>query len=188
MQNYSSIYLTDKRKFSDILNLKGLQTEQKLDLQPFNTSLIDGSNNLYLTLSSVSGVFDGIYYFTLKDQKFVEFTDRIFEIVFINEIDAKIMHRSKDRQNYYLNYQNNDFKFSLSASEDASTFKYILVSFLIYDFKKYCIFYDYSDPENLIYFEIEIDEFISNKLSNFKIHNSKNNLNINREIFNPMNN
>jgi hypothetical protein len=68
-----------------------------------------------------------------------------------------------------------------------TTSKYILVSFLIFDFRKYCIFYDYTIPEDMIYFEIEINEFINTKLSNFKINNSKYNLNINREIFNPMN-
>jgi hypothetical protein len=128
INNYSSIYLTDKQKFSDFLNFKGLQTEQQIDLLSFNTSLVDPTTNLYLTISSVSGAFDAVYFFTLKDQKFVEKTARIFEINIIDETDAKIMHRSKDRNFYYLNYNYDDekFKFSLSATPESSTFKYVL--------------------------------------------------------------
>ena len=106
-------------------------------------------------------------------------------------VDNKMIYFNKKNIVYKENTSNiiKDLKIGNKYTEkrDGTTFKYILVSFLIYNFQKYCIFYDYSDSENSNYFAIEIDESIVNKLSNFKIHNSKNNLNINREIFHPMN-
>lgn len=122
INNYSSVYLTNKQKLDNIIEIQQLSGSNKIET--FNTSLID-NKGLYLTLTSLTG--DCIpYYFTEKDQKFIDFSDRIFEINLINEFDAKISHKTKNRKIYYLTCDGYSVNFCLCADGFNSLFKYIL--------------------------------------------------------------
>jgi len=122
INNYSALYLTNKQKASDILEIEQL-TEVSGNLS-FNTSISD-ANNLFLTFSANSAG-DTSYYFTTKDQKFIDSRDRIFEITLLSTgLSAILAHRSKELIKYYLNYENQILKFSLLSSEN-SVFNYIL--------------------------------------------------------------
>ena len=123
INNYSALYLTNKQKATDILEVKQL-SETSGDLL-FNTSISD-TNNLYLTFSA-SNTEVSSYYFTTKTQRFIDPIDRIFEItLFSSGLSAVISHRSKDRIRYFLNLQNNEFKFTTLSSDETSIFNYIL--------------------------------------------------------------
>jgi hypothetical protein len=123
INNYSGLYLTNKQKLSDVLEVKQL-SDVSGDLS-FNTSISD-TNNLYLTFSaSDSGVSS--YYFTAKNQRFVDPVDSIFEITLLTDgLRALVSHRSKNRINYFLNLENNIFKFSTVSGAEESLFNYIL--------------------------------------------------------------
>lgn len=123
INNYSALYLTNKQKLSDILEVEQL-SEVSGDLS-FNTSISD-INNLFLTFSaSNSGIAS--YYFTEKAERFIDPTDRIFEITLLSDgLNAIISHRSKERINYFLNLEDNIFKFSTLSSTEFSLFNYIL--------------------------------------------------------------
>ena len=127
INNYSSIYLTDKKPLDNIIDIDKLPELEGIKI--FNTSLIDNNTGLYLTLSSVSSVIVS-YYFTEKNQKFIESSDRIFEIVLVDEYEALICHRSKDRNYYYLRYDNNTLSFvsdvNISLATASCRFNYIL--------------------------------------------------------------
>lgn len=124
INNYSAIYLTNKQKATDILEVKQLpEIEENIS---FNTSISD-TNNLYLTFSSFNSGLHVSYYFTEKNQRFVDPTDRIFEItLFSGGLSAIISHRSKERIRHFLNFQNNQFLFTTVSSNDTSIFNYIL--------------------------------------------------------------
>jgi hypothetical protein len=123
INNYSALYLTNKQKATNILNVDELP-EVSGDLS-FNTSISD-TNNLYLTFSATSAGQTS-YFFTEENQRFIDPIDRIFEISLLSDgLNATVSHRSKERIEYYLNLDNNQFKFSvLSAAEDY-LFNYIL--------------------------------------------------------------
>jgi hypothetical protein len=123
INNYSALYLTNKQKATNILNVDQLP-EVSGDLS-FNTSISD-TNNLYLTISS-TGIGIPSYYFSEKDRRFVDPVDRMFEINLLSDgLNATVSHRSKERIKYYLNLDNNQFKFSTLYSEEKSLFNYIL--------------------------------------------------------------
>ena len=122
INNYSSLYLTRKQKLDNFLYIEELPKLNQIEI--FNTSIkyIDGS---YITLSS-NGDFYLNHYFTKKDQKFIDETDRTLEISLLNEFDAKITHKSKNRNLYTLITEGSSFKFCLTSNNDNSIFKYIL--------------------------------------------------------------
>lgn len=121
INNYSSLYLTDKKKLTDFIEFHTL--DQDSSPKTFNSSLVSSNDGLYLTLSSLNG-----YSFTEKDQKFIDKTDRIFEITLLDSTSAKIVHRNKNRQMCYLNYDNtfNTFKFLSTDNNQNTVFEYIL--------------------------------------------------------------
>ena len=87
INNYSGLYLTNKQKLSDVLEVKQLP-EISGELS-FNTSISD-TNNLYLTFSA-SDTGASSYYLTTKNQRFVDHIDRIFEItLFFYYVENKI--------------------------------------------------------------------------------------------------
>jgi hypothetical protein len=91
----------------------------------FNTS-ISNTNNLYLTFSG-SDTGNPSLYITTKNQRFIDPIDRIFEIIlFSDSLKATVVHRSKNRINYFLNLENNVFKFSTLSGTEESSFNYIL--------------------------------------------------------------
>lgn len=121
INNYSSLYLTNKKKITDFLEFKMLNSD--FSAKTFNSSLIDSNNGLYLTLSSPNG-----YSFTEKNQRFVDKTDRIFEVTLLDSTSAKILHRNKNRQMFYLSYLNtsNTFNFLSTDNNQNTVFEYIL--------------------------------------------------------------
>jgi hypothetical protein len=119
INNYSALFLTNKQKVSDILEVDTLP-EVSGDYS-FNTSISD-TNSRYLTFSANSVG----YTFTEKDEKFIDLVDRIFEVtLFSSGLNLIISHRSKDRINYFLNYNNGSLEFTTVSSDD-SVFNYIL--------------------------------------------------------------
>lgn len=121
INNYSSIYLTKQQKATDFLNITELPVINN-DIS-FNTTIID-QNGMYLTFSANSSTPS--YYFTEKTQKFIDPTDRIFEITLISGgLSAYVKHRSKDRIYFYLNNNNNHFEF-ISSNTKTCIYNYIL--------------------------------------------------------------
>jgi len=117
INNYSSIYLTNKQKCEDILYVE--QLSSSTDVYIFNTSIVD-KNGLYLTASGSS------YFFTEKEDRYVILTDRIFEFhIDEQKLTVQIVHRSKDRINYYLNSGSN-FGFTTNPSVPTTIFNYVL--------------------------------------------------------------
>lgn len=123
INNYSSLYLTKKQKLEDLLKIQELPDQNQI--VTFNTTLeyIDGSI-LTLDKNTETNYLD--YHFTTRDQKFVDPTDRIIEISLLDEINARIYHKSKNRNLYTLILESNTLKFSLSSTIEKSNFKYIL--------------------------------------------------------------
>jgi hypothetical protein len=123
INNYSALYLTNKQKLTDILEVDQL-SDVSGDFS-FNTS-ISNTNNLYLTFSG-SDTGNPSLYITTKNQRFIDPIDRIFEIIlFSDSLKATVVHRSKNRINYFLNLENNVFKFSTLSGTEESSFNYIL--------------------------------------------------------------
>ena len=127
INNYSSIYLTDKKLLDNIIYVEKLPDLN--NIKTFTTSLIDNDTGLYLTLSSVSSIIVS-YYFTEKFQKFIDPSDRIFEIILVDQYEAMIAHRSKSNEFYYLQYQNTSLSFvtdpNINLATDSCRFNYVL--------------------------------------------------------------
>lgn len=129
INNYSSIYLTDKKLLDNILYVDKLPDLEGIKV--FNTSLIDNNTQLYLTLSSVTTT-TAPYFFTKQFQKFIDPSDRIFEIILVDDYEAMVSHRSRSQTYYYLRYNNIDKSLSfvtdpnINLATDSSRFNYIL--------------------------------------------------------------
>jgi hypothetical protein len=133
INNYSSLYLTDKQQISNFIKIK--QLSESNDNLIFNSSIIDNNTGLYLTLSSSSELEQSAktIQFTTKDQKFVDPVDRIFEITIFNGSSAKILHKIQN-ENYYLSitatgtypFVNFNMGFSLSDNPDKTLLNCIL--------------------------------------------------------------
>ena len=134
INNYSSLYLTYKQQLTDIIRIKKLP--ELSDNKIFNSYIIDNNTGLYMTLSSAIEEDKPTEFpqFTTKDEKFVDASDRIFEITIFNGCSAKIAHRSKNRNYYYLSvnynqnltFNNTNFTFSLTDNEDKTLLNCIL--------------------------------------------------------------
>ena len=123
INNYSSIYLTGKQKATDILEIQTLKNESVVEV--FNSSICNNNSGLYLTISG-TGTDDSLpYFFTEKDRKFIDPIDCIFEITLLNSSSAKIIHRNKNRIDYYLAYDSNDIKFINIDDPERTVFNYI---------------------------------------------------------------
>ena len=123
INNYSSIYLTDNQKLTDIIELTKLKGYNSI--KKFNTSFIN-NNGLYLTLTSVS-TNDITPFFTKKDEKFIDPVDRIFEVNLLEDSKLKITHRNKYGVLYYLSIvSENGIKFSLQDNTAYTLLDYIL--------------------------------------------------------------
>lgn len=123
VNNYSSLILTKKQNVSDFLDLKRLEFD-KIS-QTFNTSLIDNNTGLYLTVSSTS-TNQLNYFFTEKNESFINDYDRIFEINLLDETNLIISHKARNRLFYYLNYNLNTVGFTTVSTASSSIFKYVL--------------------------------------------------------------
>lgn len=125
INNYSSLYLTDKQKITDFIEIN--QLSQPINELKFNSSIIDNNTGLYFTLSSsiIDNSIKNIN-FTTKDQKFVDPSDRIFEITVFNGCSAKVVHKTKNRNYYYLSVGQSFINFSTLDSPDKTLLNCIL--------------------------------------------------------------
>ena len=125
INNYSSLYLSDKRKLSDFLNLKRLSDDSSS--QTFSTTIQNLSNG-YLTIDVDSGpdLFEPVFR-TDEELLFTDLTKNIFEITLLDSISARITHKSKNRDIYSLIYNESgeDFRFS-KIDGDGTIFNYVL--------------------------------------------------------------
>ena len=133
INNYSALFLTDKKKLTDFIKIEKLP-ELFYDIT-FNSSIIDNNTGLYITLSSLLDDTPIQHpQFTIKDQKFIDPSDKIFEISIFNGCSAKIAHKSKNRNYYYLSvdhdnsliFDNSKFTFKLNDDEDKTLLNCIL--------------------------------------------------------------
>jgi hypothetical protein len=125
INNYSSLYLTDKQNLDKILGIHKLPVVQ--EHITFNTTLQDSLNNNFLTISSGYVPLSSAEYYTTKiNTKFVEESDRIFEITLLDSVSAKIIHNGKNRITYYLNYIDSQFYFLSTDDNVNNVFNYIL--------------------------------------------------------------
>lgn len=120
INNYSSLYLTDKKLATDFIEINPVYKEETIEY--INSSLID-NRSLYITLTANEQPSD-YPIFCIKDEKFIDPTDKIFEITIFDSVCAKITHKSKSRKDYHLsiNYDNslvfNNSKFKFSSIDD----------------------------------------------------------------------
>lgn len=159
INNYSSLYLTDKQKLTDVIAIKPLSGSKFI--KKFNTSIVD-NNGLYLTLTSVSS--NNIApFFTTKTQKFIDPVDRIFEINLLDDSKLKITHRNKYGNLFYLSIINpTSANFSLTDNINYTELNYILDK----TNNKLSIFKTITNTRHLIY-STGIVLSTTNILSNF---------------------
>jgi len=125
INNYSSLYLTDKQKITNFIKIK--QLSQTIDELKFNSSIVDNNTGLYLTLSSsIIDTSNKDIIFTTKDEKFTDPLDKIFEITIFNGCSAKIFHKTKNKNYYYLSINNTSINFSLVDDPDKTLLNCIL--------------------------------------------------------------
>lgn len=123
INNYSSMYLTNTQKLTDIIELNKLKGYNSI--KKFNTSFIN-NNGLYLTLTSVS-TNNITPFFTKNDEKFIDPVDRIFEINLLEGSKLKITHRNKYGVLYYLSIVDaTNINFSLQDNTVHTLLDYIL--------------------------------------------------------------
>ena len=123
INNYSALYLTNKQKATDILEVN--QLPEITENISFNTSISD-TNDFYLTFAN-SITNTASLYLTSKNERFVDPIDRIFEITLLsNGLSATISHRSRERIQYFLSFESNIFKFTTLSGTESSIFNYIL--------------------------------------------------------------
>ena len=155
INNYSALYLTNKQNAADLLEITQL-SENDGDII-FNTSISD-TNGMYLTFSISIDNIPSLY-FTEKNERFIDPTDRIFEIkLFANGLNASISHRSKQRIQYFLNLESSLFKFSTLSGTESSIFNYILDK----ENGKFCLFKNDSlvtSSQNGLVLDTNIENF-----------------------------
>ncbi len=168
INNYSSLYLTSKKKTSDIINIQSLRNTQ--DVEVFNTTISDNNSGLYLTISG-SGISPSLScFFSEKTEKFIDPVDRIFEIFLLDSLSAKIMHRNKNRKNYYLAYDG-EMKFINVDDPEKTVFYYVLDR----DNQKISLFKRVNDIINVIGLNNYTNLYLTSALSTF----STNHFNVN---------
>jgi len=126
INNYSSLYLTSKYRTDEIIKINELP--EVSNIYNFNTSIIDNNTGAYLTVSSEydSSTEELINYFSASNAKFIEPSERIFEVTLLNSTSASILHRGKNRINYNLLHNNGVFYFSSVFKPEFCIFNYVL--------------------------------------------------------------
>ena len=182
INNYSSLYLTNKQKLTDFLEINQLSNNNNND-KIFNSSIIDDKTGLYLTLSSsIEDALSTYPQFTKQNEKFIDLSDKIFEITIFNNCSATIAHKSKNRGLYYLSinynsslsFDHTNFVFSLSPSKEST----ILDCMLDEENNKLSIFKTISGKRYLIFLNDDTKLSATSILSSFH----DNNFNINYYI------
>lgn len=160
INNYSSIYLTGKQKATEILEIQTLKNPTIVEV--FNTSISDNNSGLYLTISGL-GVNSSLpCFFTEKNQKFIDPIDCIFEVTLLDSISAKIIHRNKNRSNYYLAYDG-EMKFINTDNSVNTVFNYVLDR----DNQKLSLFKRINDVVNVIGLDNSTKFYLTSTLSTF---------------------
>lgn len=127
INNYSSIYLTSKQKLDKICNLKALERDE--DIRTFSTTIQYNKLNMLLTVSN-EDIAELPYYFAEINRKYVDFVDTMFEIVILDTITTKIVHKNANNgKTYYLHFNNTNFSFLSTDNNSDTTFNYILDKF-----------------------------------------------------------
>jgi hypothetical protein len=161
INNYSSIYLTKKQKATDIIEIQTLKNETTVEI--FNTSISDNNSGLYLTISGL-GISSSLpYFFTEKNEKFIDPIDCIFEVTLLDANSAKIIHRNKNRSNYYLAYDG-EIKFINTDNSDKNIFNYVLDR----DNQKLSLFKRINNVVNVIGVDNSTKFYLTSTLSTFK--------------------
>ena len=151
INNYSCLYLTDKQKITNFIKID--QLPQSIEKFKFNSSIVDNNTGLYFTLSS--SIVDISYKdikFTTKDEKFVDPSDRIFEITIFNGCSAEICHKSKNGNYYYLSIEELAINFSLVNEPN----KTLLNCILDKENNKLSLFKTINNTKYLIYLQNNI--------------------------------
>ena len=157
INNYSCLYLTDKQKITNFIKID--QLPQSIEKSKFNSSIVDNNTGLYFTLSS--SIIDISYKdikFTTKDEKFVDPSDRIFEITIFNGCSAEICHKSKNGNYYYLSIEELAINFSLVNEPN----KTLLNCILDKENNKLSLFKTINNTKYLIYLQNNTLSFTSN--------------------------
>lgn len=124
INNYSSLYLTDKKELNDLVYLKGL--DNGINNETFSTS-IKNQINESLSIDLNDNINSNIPKFiNLENLQFYDLTNTIFEINIIDDISLYVSHKLKNREIYYISY-NTSGEFIYSKIKDESIiFNYIL--------------------------------------------------------------
>jgi hypothetical protein len=130
INNYSSLYLTNKKLATDIIEINPIYEETEIEM--VNSSMID-NRGLYMTLTATEQLMDYPIFCT-KDEKFIDPTDKIFEITIFESVCAKITHKSRSRKDYYLSinydnslvFNNSNFRFTSIDNPDKTIFECII--------------------------------------------------------------
>lgn len=122
INNYSSLYLTNEKKFGEFAEIILLENPRPIY---FTTTLYQKSSDQFLTSYFLS--MDELSAFaTLTNSKFTDEYDKIFELNIENPEICSIK-RTINKVPYYLTCNSRtDFKFLKTYSEDKCTFKYFL--------------------------------------------------------------
>lgn len=120
INNYSSLYLTNKKKLTDIVDLERLD----YDTQTIFTTSIS-KDTYFLTISTLSATTQNLFV-SVSGDRFIDSNDLHFEIDTLSSssVSAKIIHRYNGNP-FYLTY-NNTFYFSDTFDSTKAVFKFAL--------------------------------------------------------------
>jgi hypothetical protein len=124
INNYSSLCLTDKKKMDDFITLKTISDE--ISDHTFSTTLINIVGE-YLVIDSNPDINNGVLFKNDLELAFSDLTNTIFEVTLLDDIRVKISHKSKNRDIYYLTYdESNDVFVFSNIFNDSGIFNYVL--------------------------------------------------------------
>jgi hypothetical protein len=125
---YSNLYLTDKRRLSDFIDLKPINYSIP---KSFTTTLRNPVSEKLLVFNSGRLVCD----YKNKNEGYYSERDFIYEIEFLDDLYLNIKHKHRENftqglsslkyETYYVKYESSLFKFSTNPS-DATKFHYVL--------------------------------------------------------------
>lgn len=122
INNYSSLYLTNEKKFSEFASINLIKNNRP---ESFTTTLYQKSSDQYLTCYPLSARTLSAFS-TYANVKFIGDYDRLFEINIINSNICTISHTIY-KIPYYLNCNSTtDFIFLTSFSDEKCHFRYFL--------------------------------------------------------------
>lgn len=122
INNYSSLYLTNERKFGELAEIILIQNPKT---NHFTTTIYQSNTDQYLTCYDL-GVNQLSAFTTKTEAKFLGEYDRLFDINIVNSEHCNIIHSIR-KVNYYLSCNSlTNFGFLTAFSEEKCNFKYFL--------------------------------------------------------------